>query len=105
MNETVKVNWLEALRSGKYKQGQCRLRQKDGSLCCLGVLCDVLDPNGWDDDDQYGYRWGWDVKSAAEVPSAVQKEIGLPGQSTLMEMNDTEGKTFEQIADWIEANY
>ena len=44
MNPTIKAQWLEALRSGEYKQGREYLRQsnKDTVLyCCLGVLCDL----------------------------------------------------------------
>lgn len=45
MNPEIKERWLEALRSGKYKQGQklLRARDVDGNEyhCCLGVLCDL----------------------------------------------------------------
>ena len=51
MNEEVKKKWVEALRSGRYKQGFYTLRKKrvnaDGKLgdenvyCCLDVLLDV----------------------------------------------------------------
>jgi len=37
----IKERWLEALRSGKYKQTTGYLRDDDG-FCCLGVLCDVV---------------------------------------------------------------
>jgi hypothetical protein len=32
--------WIEALRSGKYKQGREYLK-KDGFHCCLGVACEI----------------------------------------------------------------
>lgn len=50
MNQEVKKKWLEALRSGQYRQAQEALRvdsiSPDGegcisSFCCLGVLCDL----------------------------------------------------------------
>lgn len=55
MNPEVKALWLEALRSGRYRQGRGRLRttNPDGSnnYCCLGVLCDLYDKvhgeDGW----------------------------------------------------------
>lgn len=40
--------WIEALRSGKYKQGKSRLRT-DGNddskpeFCCIGVACEIVD--------------------------------------------------------------
>jgi hypothetical protein len=37
------TKWVDALRSGKYKQGVNSLKREDGSFCCLGVLQDVLD--------------------------------------------------------------
>jgi hypothetical protein len=41
MDKEIKARWLEALRSGKYQQGSCYLRDGD-KYCCLGVLCEVL---------------------------------------------------------------
>lgn len=40
---SVKAKWLAALRSGKYKQTQYELRNKDkpNAFCCLGVLCNI----------------------------------------------------------------
>lgn len=40
MNIQVKDKWLNALRSGDYKQEQGKLRSDEG-FCCLGVLCDL----------------------------------------------------------------
>lgn len=36
----IKALWVEALRSGEYKQTKFQLR-KDDSFCCLGVLCNL----------------------------------------------------------------
>lgn len=51
MDQEVKAKWLEALESGKYKPTRNALRREDGPVsfkyCCLGVLGDVVDPNGW----------------------------------------------------------
>jgi hypothetical protein len=45
MNQEIKKQWIEALRSREYKQTTGRLRhtEEDGthSYCCLGVLCDL----------------------------------------------------------------
>ncbi len=40
MNSKIKEVWVNALRSGKYKQGSGKLRSVTG-YCCLGVLCDL----------------------------------------------------------------
>ncbi len=43
--------WIEALESGKYKQGTGVLKQNDqdgtACYCCLGLACEILDPAGF----------------------------------------------------------
>ena len=46
MNQEIKQKWVEALRSGKYKQTTYVLRRED-SYCCLGVLCDIAGRGKW----------------------------------------------------------
>jgi hypothetical protein len=51
MNPTIKQKWVDALRSGKYEQGQWKLTRIDDytdimgegkeKFCVLGVLCDI----------------------------------------------------------------
>lgn len=41
MNQEVAQEWLTALESGEYKQGNGQLSTQDGRFCCLGVLCDL----------------------------------------------------------------
>lgn len=45
MNQEVKQAWLQALRSGEYKQGNGNLHKGD-AFCCLGVLCDIAAKQG-----------------------------------------------------------
>lgn len=52
MNPEWKAKWVAALRSGNYQQGSGDLRHDD-RFCCLGVLCDLVDPTKWDDIDRY----------------------------------------------------
>lgn len=54
--QEVKDKWIEALQSGKYAQGTGALRSEDGEkFCCLGVLCDILDPGGWDSENDFSH--------------------------------------------------
>jgi hypothetical protein len=47
MKPEIAKQWVEALRSGKYKQGKQRLcNLKDNTFCCLGVLCEIAKDNG-----------------------------------------------------------
>lgn len=81
----TKTLWLAALRGGKYRQGIGRLT-RDGLYCCLGVLADVLELT---------------IKNTYAL---LDKDIiPLPIQHKLASMNDS-GKSFGDIADWIEAN-
>lgn len=46
----IKQQWVEALRSGEYKQGKGALRligKEQDSFCCLGVLCDKSNVGEW----------------------------------------------------------
>jgi hypothetical protein len=48
MDPFWKALWVERLRSGKYRQTREKLASpKVKACCCLGVLCDVVDPMGW----------------------------------------------------------
>jgi len=43
MDKQDAMKWVEALRSGEYKQGTCRLYTKEtNSYCCLGVLNKIM---------------------------------------------------------------
>lgn len=105
MNPKIKHDWLKALRSGKYKQGRHALRNynEEGSdYCCLGVLCDVLDPSGWI-PEKNTHKF---AKKNERVFYKKAIEIGLtsPTQNFLMERNDNGYWNFNKIANWIEKN-
>lgn len=66
MHPELKTKWLAALRSGDYAQGKHVLRTTSDQYCCIGVLCNVLDPNAWKeptdlqiDINAYRYADGW----------------------------------------------
>jgi len=120
MEAALKKKWVAALRSGKYSRttGQLRGRLFDGAVghCCLGVLCDIVDPDGWarkdltDESIALGtHRMG---SGLINLPSL--RGLGLltrnsksqhVGQAKLAKLNDQYGTTFEQIADLIEKEF
>jgi hypothetical protein len=120
MDAQLKAKWIEALRSGEYRQAQGSLHDQDnGGYCCLGVLCKVMGAEfgsvGDDADQSYDYvpHIGRRVLSAGEdeeLGADVLGEIGIPDQKPLIQMND--GNTdlgiaqhsFSEIADYIEKN-
>lgn len=103
LRSDIKTAWLEALRSGEYKQGYGYLYdERENSFCCLGVLCRVKHPeDDLDKIDMYA------------MPAEIYKEFqfedadwGLKCKvdgemEDLAELND-HGRTFLAIADIIE---
>lgn len=104
MNPEVKILWLEALRSGRYKQTCHQLRNAEG-FCCLGVLCDISGLGQW---DQNGYYRRNLSGLHSDLPSFVAEWAGLPSNplasdgTPLADLNDLAGLTFPQIAGIIE---
>ncbi len=97
MDKELKARWVEALRSDRYKQTMGRLRTF-GGFCCWGVLCDLVDPDGWEEENLYGYSHRGDTLMPAYEgcpnPEGKYRELA--------EMNDN-GISFREIADVIEA--
>ncbi len=114
MNPEIKKKWVEALRSGKYKQGKKVLRSGNEKFCCLGVLCDLLVPRsewtvestGWDDERFYyridGIGGGLSERIMNMAGITVYNEYGHIGK--LIKANDVDNKSFNEIADYIETN-
>jgi len=102
MNQCMKKRWVEALRSGKYKQGSSFL-QKSGSYCCLGVLADIETDGDWvwNEDEQ-----AWEINERVDFlcdDLCSKAKLTDDTQYALGTLNDR-GATFEEIADWIEEN-
>jgi hypothetical protein len=97
LDKEIKTMWLEGLRSGMYKQGRMFLNNtKNDTYCCLGVLadvCEVLDEGGCIEN---GFR--------GSLPPKMLEIIGLSQSDMhhLMDLNDEENSSFEEIADYIE---
>lgn len=105
MNPELKQQWVKALRSGEYKQGIGVLRSMDDHFCCLGVLCDVVNPEGWASPEGHVIRRPHDGEP--NYPSSdVLKAAGMHHyvSSHLEFFNDELSWSFDHIADWIEAN-
>lgn len=126
MEKKVKNDWVQALRSGKYKQTTgrlCRTKPKqkggtdetpqEGSYCCLGVLCKLYarekhqrafihtKKRGWRFIDGYSKSFGlWDMPPDEVLGFAKVHRVDA---ENLAQMND-DGATFEEIADYIENN-
>lgn len=97
MNKNVKAKWVEALRSGRYVQGNHALHRvstpdevwEPVGYCCLGVLCDLAAQEGIVEEREIEERDGEDRvsrfvsveddndQSAVFMPDAVQRWAGI----------------------------
>lgn len=122
MRRAIAEEWVKALRSGDYKQGRFYLKKNDHH-CCLGVACEIAVVRGVidaaiDTTDDVNNADLVGVKEfaghAQGLPEKVQLWMGM--QNGLGARNDTEmelslaamnddGKTFAEIADYIDQNY
>lgn len=122
MTDVTRTQWAEALISGVYTQGEGALRKpgafnefEDGDgpdgFCCLGVLADLIDPNGWDDAPQPGtthLAWHHDFRSMLDAHVLVEvldvdMDTAIDVQGHLAHFNDT-GGTFQQVAEVLLAH-
>lgn len=74
--KAIRTKWCEALRSGKYEQGTGYLRAND-KFCCLGVLCDVIDPLEWRFEDNSPCRYGTYEGDSMCLSGAMLNSVGL----------------------------
>lgn len=115
--------WIDALRSGQYKQGQKKLRDGD-AFCCLGVLCDISGLDKWEYCPNAASYMGFDSIPNRKVLEAAGVRAdriddrdntsqfgrscsislkGLPYRyKTIHELNDLGEVTFDDIADLLE---
>jgi len=113
MKQELKTKWIEALRSGDYAQNTSLLRNRNNEYCCLGVLCDVMKlPWERESSGNFAIRTKeyvnpnirWFRTAALSSPMLADIGMDVEDHDTLTQMNDTDGKNFNEIADWIEEN-
>lgn len=121
MKAETKKQWIEALRSGRYKQTRQCLRNPHG-YCCLGVLMDCYlqthdliwfsgygeycyrpTENEIDDKSQMLCHFYYLPRTVPQF-NAWMGELDEKIEGRLSTLNDIERESFEQIADWIEKN-
>jgi hypothetical protein len=93
--------WAAALESDEYRQGHGRLKDDDGGYCCLGVLCDLRAKDGegeWGDEG-HGPMFVRDEQRYTSMPPGAWLSSSMI--SALIEMNDNEKKSFDEIALWL----
>jgi hypothetical protein len=86
----VEQRWLLNLVMYPERQVKYQLRNREG-MCCMGQLCDIVEPKRWDGEFYVGHR--------LKPPTFVTNKISLTDHlmNDLMHMND-HGRTWPQIA-------
>jgi hypothetical protein len=103
----LRKKWIEALRSGRFKQGRTALRTGD-KYCCLGVACEIAGLSGVRGKNGI-YTYNGRIEY---VPLELQRALGLYSQDgaprpdcenpALTFMNDNMRATFNEIATALE---
>lgn len=123
MDRHIKERWIEALRSGQYKQGTGLMRNSQNEFCALGVLCDVYVRDGlgsWEKPtpdathpDSWQMHAPYSVESEMFPPTAVARWAGFEDRMPFLHTDDgpepvyvlnDNGVSFELLADLIEAD-
>ena len=111
---TITVSeWVQALRSGEFKQTIGHLRDEVG-YCCLGVAAELTEvPSEPNDDGVYSYIFpsitGTPELIRVDLPSSTMLALDIEASRNgcedfirrVIDMNDTE-VPFDEIADFIE---
>lgn len=124
MNPKIKAKWIAALRSGKYQQGQHRLRKTtlngETQFCCLGVLCNLhakahpkiaqheTDPEIYLGENQWLPRAVREWAGLSSREGGVLFFAGISDPVSLADANDGNTResrrcTFAEIANAIES--
>ena len=99
MDKELKATWVEALRSGKYKQGKFYLYDRDkNTYCCLGVLGCLLGQQ-LDAMEKQG-----DLDAPIYEPILQQIGNTSIAKNLAFDLNDSAVWSFSKIADHIEKN-
>lgn len=97
--------WLDALRSKRYTQTRKAFKRQGpvcDTFCAIGVLLNELDSEGWSTEVNSSGRIDHNI--IRNTFSLFDSE-GLGNlRHKIIGMNDSLGKSFEEIADYIEAN-
>lgn len=110
MDAQIKQKWVDALRSGNYKQTESILRLENDecepstfSYCCLGVLCDVAGAYWNAEGKPFLHRDPLEAEEESLLNLDALYYFGLSeaDQVILSDMNDN-GKSFDEIAQYID---
>lgn len=106
----LQLQWIEALESGKFEQGQACLK-KDNKFCCLGVACELSGITAIPATCYGVVRYEY-LGERYYLPQEIVDKLKFRGNQgdafgeptmAIALLND-EGKTFKEIAAIIREN-
>ena len=108
MSQTDKSNWIDALRSGKYKQGKPYLNINNTEFSCLGVLCELqLKTESLHKEMDKGTKLVYYDLYVCGLPEKLIDKFSIQFNYSIMDkllgMNDRLNG-FNEIAEYIELN-
>jgi hypothetical protein len=114
LSPEFKTKWLEALRSGKYRQTAGVLNNNDGGFCCLGVAYDITG-TGWrpfGEDRVCTPSNGTAMLNYVDIGTErkclfqdiVVENCGSSDIAHYLATENDRGTPFSEIADWIEVH-
>ena len=95
------IKWIDGLLVTTVKQGECELGNKETGFCCLGYGCYVLNincPASQAYSASFARKVGLEHRAALFSPP---ERIGGLGYNSLVELNDSSGMNFSQIAKFM----
>src|SRR3954468_6246696 len=104
MDQIIKQKWVEALRSGEYKQTQNYLKDPTG-YCCLGVLAEVCGMKiiSGDTEESSNYFNAIEIDGKGKDYQPLRDLIGNEAEvQNLIDMNDSDDYNFNEIANYVE---
>lgn len=117
MKKDIANKWIEALLSGKYKQGKGLLKNNRNEYCCLGVLCEISGISQFEEiyDRFHNGISNYYLGIEATLPVKVREYSGVDNEMasfidkngdyySLAKLNDN-GETFKTISKIIKSNY
>lgn len=105
MNQEIKKRWVEELRSGKHVQGRGQLRDHEGRVCALGVLCEMAIEDGVQIERRHDHYESMPSGECFEVcpPVEVVRWADLtPRISGLVASRNDDGYSLAELASLIE---
>lgn len=97
-----KQSWVNALRSGLYKQGKFKLCDISNHYCCLGVFAQIDNSYIKDNSDILSDYIEYTKNNRTYDANISEDDIPFDIQEFLIDLNDNGITTFNKIADLIE---